>query len=126
MGHLTSSASAVAVTAPAVTEAWLLSQGVRFECHGAQLECFGPPDLGELYAVMREEIARRTALIVAGISGSDRHRPAPLVVIGPATEARTGSCMSCGDPMLHYRGGQCSLCIAALGKALLAVGRLKA
>jgi hypothetical protein len=79
--------------------------GVRFEHSGARVTVHGPRSMPELAEIIRAEVARR----MPRLAGSDLPRD-------PA--ARLGKCETCGDEMAHYRGGMCSLCCFARGKAL--------
>lgn len=66
----------------------------------------------ETRRVFTEELARRKRAI------SDRacelNVPFARARLLDAPTERWGRCETCGDPIDHFRGGQCMLCIAAI------------
>ena len=69
-------------------------RGVTFVLSAGRVAVRGPKN-AELHAKLKAEIARRD--------------PTARV-----SDKRAGECMSCGDPMLPGRGGQCFLCVCAM------------
>lgn len=73
-----------------------IAAGVTFTPKGAGIVVKGPQD-ANLRAQLRHEVSKRN--------------PNARV-----SDKRAGECMSCGDPMLPGRGGQCAICRCAGAK----------
>lgn len=100
--------------------------GIRFEWKDGRYVCFGPSDRPELHAALREEIARRQAIIADKIARRTRSDyRAPVACLVDSAPTGYGVCTSCGESLgVTYRSGDCCLCVAARYKALVAAGRL--
>lgn len=96
----------------------LEQQGVKFFYENGTACCYAPDQYVE---VVREEIARRVALMVPHVP-TEGH--VPMIRITTEPELRWGACQTCNDPMPAHVGGMCMLCIAGLRGALRAKGRL--
>lgn len=110
-----------------VTEAWLSSQGVRFDRTGGRVFPSGPRERLDLRDVLREEVMRRARRMHA-IMPQQHDGPLPrLVIADTPPPARSHVCMLCGDPLTGFQSdGHCALCTLALAKALVMAGRLPA
>jgi hypothetical protein len=102
----------------------LAANGIRFEWQGCKLVCFGPSERPDLYEQLRQEVARRVAVMLPKLDGSRDYRSPELNLL-EAPPHMLGLCSSCGESLgATYRSGDCSLCVAARYKALVAAGRL--
>jgi hypothetical protein len=103
----------------------LEQQGIHFEWKGGRYVCFGPADHSELHTALRDEIARRQAIMAMRIISSRNDYRAPVACLLESVPAVYGVCISCGESLgASHLSGDCCLCVAARYKALVAAGRL--
>lgn len=76
---------------------------VQFVPSGGEVTIAGPRGRADLMTALRSEVERRVP---------------ELRELKPNPDAGYGVCETCGDPLLRYRGGMCSLCVIARRKAL--------
>ena len=76
--------------------------GVRIVIANGRPRMHAPPDAVDTVERVRAEVARRVG---AGA----------MAVLARIT-SRVGECVTCGDAMSRFKGGMCSLCLAASAK----------
>lgn len=91
--------------------------GVEFLYEEGSLCCVAPDECKDDLVA---EVRRRVDLIAPQLP---KDGIVPIIKIAAFEEKRWGKCMTCGDPIAHFAGGMCPLCILALRKALQESGR---
>jgi hypothetical protein len=92
-----------------VTALELVAAGVRFARAGGKVRVLAPKGRADLVEAMRVEVDRRIALVGSGDI--------------PRNATGAGACDVCLDALANGRGGTCTLCDIARGKAVDRTGR---